>query len=155
MKSHASFEAYLSAQPARNRALIRALRAFVARVQPGLVEGVKWGNGCWLLDGGPIAYVYSDRDHVQFGFLRGSALTDPARRLLGNGQHVRHVKLRTADDLDAQAFAAWLREAVRLGPVRLGRKKAAGKKAAKKAGKKAPKRTARGRQRSSGASPSE
>lgn len=155
MKSHASFEAYLSAQPARNRALIRALRAFVARVQPGLTEGVKWGNGCWLLDGGPIAYVYSDRDHVQFGFLRGSALTDPARRLLGNGQYVRHVKLRTADDLDERAFAAWLREAVRLGPVRLGRKKAARKKAAKKAGKKVARKTARGRQRSSGASPSE
>ena len=159
MKSHASFEAYLSAQPARNRALIRALRAFVAQEQPGLVEGVKWGNGCWLLDGGPIAYVYSDKDHVQFGFLRGSALTDPGRRLLGNGQYVRHVKLRTADDLDAPAFAAWLREAVRLGPVRLGRKKSA-KRVAKKAGKKVAKRTAkkaraRGRQRSSGASPSE
>ena len=147
MKAHASFDAYLSAQPAQNRALIRALRAFVARAQPALVEGVKWGNGCWLLDGGPIAYVYSDKDHVQFGFLRGSALKDPERRLLGNGQYVRHVKLRTADDLDEQAFTAWLGEAVRLGPVRPGGKKVvkksaqrAAKKAAKKPGKKAAKK---------------
>ena len=152
MKSYASFDEYLAAQPARNRALIRALRAFVARIQPALVESVKWGNGCWLSDGGPVAYVYSDKDHVQFGFLRGSSLADPERRLLGNGQYVRHVKLRTPADLDERAFAAWLREAVELGPVRLGPKKAgqtvvrkAAKKVARKSGKKPARRGARPR----------
>jgi hypothetical protein len=122
MKAYASFDLYLADQPAKNRALIRALRAFVGRVEPGLVEGVKWGNGCWLADGGPVAYVYSDVDHVQFGFVRGSSLADPERRLLGQGQYVRHVKLRAAGDLDERAFSAWLREAVRLGPVRLGKR---------------------------------
>jgi len=146
MQSHASFELYLAAQSPRNRALIRAVRAFVARAQPGLVEGVKWGNGCWLLDGGPIAYVYADKDHVQFGFLRGSALTDPDRRLLGNGQYVRHVKLRTEADLDEKASAAWLGEAVRLGPVRPGGKrvvKKAAKKSAQRAAKKPGKKAAK------------
>ena len=139
MKSYASFDQYLAAQPARNRALIRALRGFVARVQPALVESVKWGNGCWLSDGGPIAYVYSDVDHVQFGFLRGSSLVDPARRLLGDGQYVRHVKVRAESDLDEKAFGAWLSEAVRLGPVRLGPRKSSStvRKSARKSAKKA------------------
>lgn len=132
MKAYASFDLYLADQPARNRALIRALRTFVAQTEPGLVESVKWGNGCWLSDGGPVAYVYSDVDHVQFGFVRGSALTDPDHRLLGQGQYVRHVKVRAPGDIDEPAFAAWLREAVSLGPVQLGKKKAT-KKVARKA----------------------
>ena len=131
MKAYASFDLYLADQPAKNRALIRALRTFVAKTEPELVESVKWGNGCWLLDGGPVAYVYSDVDHVQFGFVSGSALTDPDHRLIGQGQYVRHVKVRAPKDIDAPAFTAWLREAVSLGPVQLGKKKAA-KKAARK-----------------------
>jgi hypothetical protein len=122
MKAYASFDLYLADQPSKNRALIRRVRAFVARVAPGVVEGVKWGNGCWLLDGGPIAYVYSDKDHVQFGFVRGSALTDPAGKLLGQGQYVRHIKLRVPSDLDEEACTAWLLEAVRLGPVQPGKR---------------------------------
>lgn len=136
MKAHASFDLYLAAQAPKNRALLRALRSFVAAAEPGLVESVKWGNGCWLSDGGPVAYVYSDVDHVQFGFLRGASLADPDHRLLGQGQYVRHVKVRATKDIDAQAFRAWLREAVQLGPVRPGRKKSA-KASARKSAKKA------------------
>jgi hypothetical protein len=132
MKAYASFALYLADQPAKNRALIRALRAFVAQAEPGLVESVKWGNGCWLAEGGPVAYVYSDKDHVQFGFVRGSSLADPDGRLIGQGQYVRHVKVRAVKDIDEPAFATWLRQAVSLGPVQMSRKKAA-KKVARKA----------------------
>jgi hypothetical protein len=117
MKAYASFDLYLADQTPRNRAVIRALRAFVRKTAPGLAESVKWGNGCWLAGEGPVAYVYADRDHVQFGFLRGSAFADPGRLLVGNGQYVRHVKLREPADIDPRALRAFLLQAVRLGPV--------------------------------------
>ena len=113
MKKYASFDDYLDDQPAKNRALIRALRKFVKRVEPGLVESVKWGNGCWLKGKEPESYVYSAPDYVQFGFIRGSALKDPRGLLQGNGQYVRHVKVRKASDIDEDAFKALLRQAAR------------------------------------------
>jgi hypothetical protein len=125
MKAYASFELYLADQKPKNRAIIEALRAFVGRTAPKLEESVKWGNGCWLEDGGPIAYVYSDVDHVQFGFIRGSSLEDPKQLLEGNGAYVRHVKVRELDDIDERAFGALLRQAVRAGPVTRAPKKAA------------------------------
>ena len=113
MKSYASFDAYLEDQPSKNRAIIRALRRFVARAEPRLTEAVKWGNGCWVGPNGPVAYVYSGKDHVQFGFFRGAMLEDPKGLLEGKGAYVRHTKLRSASAIDERAFSALLRQAAR------------------------------------------
>jgi hypothetical protein len=112
MKAYANFDLYLAEQPPKNRAVIRALRAFVKRVTPDLVESVKWGNGCWLKGKVPVAYVYSDDGFVQFGFFRGSALEDPVGLLEGKAQNVRHVKVRKVGDIAPKAFGALLHQAV-------------------------------------------
>jgi len=111
MKTYASFDEYLKDQSPKNQAIIRALRRFVKRVQPGLDEAVKWGNGCWLGRDGPVAYVYSATGYVQFGFFRGSSLKDPKGLLEGSGRYVRHTKVRTSSGIDERAFAALLRQA--------------------------------------------
>jgi uncharacterized protein YdhG (YjbR/CyaY superfamily) len=77
MKRYESFDDYLKDQNSANQAIIRALRQFVKRAEPGLRESVKWGNGCWVGPGGPVAYVYSatgyDAVRIHSGiFLEGS-----------------------------------------------------------------------------------
>jgi hypothetical protein len=130
MKAYASFDDYLDDQPAKSRAIIRALRRFVKRAEPGLEESVKWGNGCWVKEktskgkakgkaakakapkgNVPVAYVFSAPDYVQFGFFRGSSLKDPRGLLEGNGQYVRHVKVRKVSAIDEKAFKDLLRQA--------------------------------------------
>ena len=111
MKTYASFDDYLKDQNPKNQAIIRALRQFVKRVEPGLSEAVKWGNGCWIGGNGPVAYVYSAPDYVQFGFFRGSSLKDPRGLLEGKGRYVRHTKVRESSEIDEWSFAALLRQA--------------------------------------------
>jgi hypothetical protein len=111
MKAYGSFDEYLEAQNSKNQAIIRALRKFVQRIEPGLSEAVKWGNGCWIGSKGPVAYVYSDAGYVQFGFFHGSSLEDPKELLEGKGQYVRHIKVRSTAAIDERAFAALLRQA--------------------------------------------
>lgn len=111
MKAYASFDDYVKDQNAKNRAIIRALRRFVKRVEPRLAEAVKWGNGCWVGSNGPVAYVYSAAGYVQFGFFRGSSLKDPKAVLEGKGRYVRHAKVYSPSDIDERAFAALLRQA--------------------------------------------
>jgi len=113
MTAYASFDDYLDAQSPENQAIIRALREFVRRTAPGLNEAVKWGNGCWVGENGPVAYVYSDTELVQFGFFNGSSLKDPRGLLEGKGRYVRHIKVRDRSAIDERAFAALLRQAVR------------------------------------------
>ena len=113
MKAYATFDLWFADQSPGNQRILRALRAFVRRVAPKLEESVKWGNGCWVKGASPVAYAYSDEDHVQFGFFRGATLTDPDGLLQGKGQYVRHVKVRRPEDIDERALAALLRQAIR------------------------------------------
>jgi hypothetical protein len=59
MKAYGSFDEYLEDQSVKNQEIIRALRTFVKRVEPGLREAVEWGNGCWIGTNGPVAYQSS------------------------------------------------------------------------------------------------
>ena len=52
--------------------------------------------------------------HVTFGFLRGTSLPDPAGLLQGTGKNVRHVKLRTAEDVKEPALRKLIEVAGRL-----------------------------------------
>ena len=113
MKAYASFDDYLADQSKANQPIIRSLRAFVKRIAPALTEFVKWGNGCWVKGKIPVAYVYSAPDYVQFGFFMGSALKDPNKLLEGSGRYVRHIKVRKSSEIDARAFAALLRQAIK------------------------------------------
>jgi hypothetical protein len=115
MKSYPSFDAYLADQPAKNQRLIRALRKFMRAAAPKLQEAVKWGNGCWLADGDkvPITGVYSDRDHVQFIFMRGALLKDPRKLLQGKGAYVRHIKVFKPSDMEGPYFASLTKQAIR------------------------------------------
>ena len=113
MKSYASFDDYLEDQNAKNQKIIRALRTFVKRVEPGLQEAVKWGNGCWIGKDGPVAYVYSDTGYVQFGFFNGAALKAPKGLLEGKARYVRHIKVHGPSDIDPRTFAALLKQAAR------------------------------------------
>ncbi len=115
MKAYESFDEYLEDQSSRNRAVIRGLRRLVKRVEPGLTEAVKWGNGCWVGSKGPVAYVYSAPEYVQFGFFRGSSLKDPRGLLEGKGRYVRHTKVRKRSDINERSFAALLRQAAGSG----------------------------------------
>jgi hypothetical protein len=115
MKMYGSFDDYLKDQSPTNQAIIRGLRRLVKRLEPGLSEAVKWGNGCWVGSNGPVAYVYSAPDYVQFGFFRGSSLKDPKGLLEGHGAYVRHTKVRKPSEIDERPFAALLRQAARSG----------------------------------------
>ena len=113
MKTFGSFDEYLKDQSPKNQAIIRGLRRLVKRVEPGLSETVKWGNGCWVGSNGPVAYVYSAPEYVQFGFFKGSSLNDPRGLFEGKGRYVRHTKVRSPSGINERSFAALLRQAAR------------------------------------------
>ncbi|HYV18763.1 MAG TPA: hypothetical protein VFC25_07020 [Verrucomicrobiae bacterium] len=57
MKGYADFDEYLQAQRPKNQAIIRALRGFVKRAQPGLSESVR-----------VLRHFFVDRSHSGSSF---------------------------------------------------------------------------------------
>ncbi len=97
--------------------VVKALLALVTRVVPDATVSIKWGQPVFDLCG-PIAWVKPAKAHVSFGFWRGAELTDHAGVLEG-GSRMRHVKITSPTELDAEVITAFLIEAARLN-VKLG-----------------------------------
>ena len=93
--------------------VVSAIDALVRNVAPEATASIKWAQPVYE-QGGPIAYVKAFGSSVNFGFWRGTELTDPDGRLEGTGDRMRHVKLTSPDDVDPQRFSAWVKEAVAL-----------------------------------------
>ena len=65
-------------------------------------------DGCPVVcvEDAPFAQVNVFTTHVNVGFFHGADLHDPAGLLQGSGKHMRHVKLRPGDEVDALALRA-------------------------------------------------
>ena len=59
----------------------------------------------------PFAYVNVFTSHANVGFFRGASLADPAHLLQGNGQFMRHVKLRPDTLTDSAALTRLIESA--------------------------------------------
>jgi hypothetical protein len=51
------------------------------------------------------------RDHVNLGFHQGASLSDPEGLLEGEGKQMRHIKIRSLNDLMNPAIRAYIQEA--------------------------------------------
>jgi hypothetical protein len=108
----ASVEDLLARCTPEVRRLVEAARRAVLAAVPGATERLRAGWGILGYDAPRyFAYVAPQRDHVRLGFERGVLLVDPAGLLEGRGTQVRHVVIRSAQDLRRPALLALLRQA--------------------------------------------
>lgn len=113
MKEFKTFAQWAADQRTSQKKMISALRKLVKKAAPTLVESVKWGNGVWLGEEWPVAFLHAKDDHLQFGFFGGSGLSDPKGLLKGSGKYIKHIKVYTLDDIDEAAFSRLIRQAAR------------------------------------------
>ena len=60
---------------------------------------------------GSICSVMPHEDWVNVQFLQGTSLEDPGGLLEGTGKTMRHVKVRSVDEMDPEALSALVRQA--------------------------------------------
>lgn len=98
------------------------LRALIKEADPTVVEDIKWrkpsnpaGVPVWSHDG-ILCTGETYKDHVKLTFMEGAALDDPSGLFnAGHGGGTRRaIDLHEGDTVDAAAFKALIREAVRL-----------------------------------------
>ena len=89
------------------------LRDVVRSAAPSLKESMKWGQPVYE-DNGPVCYFRSNADHLTFGFWRGTELDDPAQRLEGEGDRMKHLKIHGADEVTGESLDDFVRQGVDL-----------------------------------------
>ncbi len=102
-------------------ATLRRVRAIVRDADPGIVEEWKWvkpthpGTPVWSLDGG-ICTGEAYKSVVKLTFFKGASLADPSGLFNSSleGKVRRAIDIREGDEIDADALAGLVREAVAL-----------------------------------------
>jgi hypothetical protein len=106
-------DAYIRAKNPKLRPVAQGLRALVEKAAPKLKEGVNaWGLPMFD-SGGAFGYFTIGNNHVTFGLYSGASLDDPEMLLEGTGKNLRHVKLRTMEDLSRHGLQKLVKSAVR------------------------------------------
>ncbi len=100
--------------PATLRALAQDLRHLVKTQVPQANESVNaWGIPTFSLVGS-FAFFLIAKSHLSLGFALGTSLKDPHHLLEGTGKNLRHVKIRTREDLSQPGLAELILDAARL-----------------------------------------
>lgn len=110
MEDNGTFEDAIAAAPPKMKDIARAARKLVAKVMPGVTE-VPWvGQKNVGYGVGPkkmsehFAYIMPHTHYVNLGFMYGADLDDPHGLLEGEGKKLRHIKLKSVDDLNDPAI---------------------------------------------------
>ena len=89
------------------------LRKLLHKAAPTTKESVKWAQPVYESNG-PFAYIKAFKSTVNFGFWRGTELDDPNNLLVGDGDRMKHVKLKTVKDINGPAFTDFVKQAIAL-----------------------------------------
>lgn len=97
--------------------VVERLRQVILEIHPEACEVVRLGDraatyGCGprkMIDG--YAYILPYKSWVNLGFYRGTSLGDPENLLEGTGARMRHVKMRSVEDVQRPGVRGLIREA--------------------------------------------
>lgn len=109
-----ALDAYIRQLPKHQQAIVHAVRQVALDAVPKLSEDLKWGRPTFLLGSRRLAVVYGAGEHVKLGFFDAVALGDAGAAAEGTGKRMRHLKLRTTDDVEAGSLTTLFRAAARL-----------------------------------------
>jgi hypothetical protein len=122
-KSGAAIDAYVEKKNPKLQSVTDAVRALVRKAVPKSSEAINpWGVPIFVWNG-VLCYLMVGKNHVTFGFPRGTALRDPTKLLQGTGKNMRHVKLREVSDVHDANLKQLILQAKRLNreqPITFG-----------------------------------
>lgn len=94
-----AIDAYVAQRNPALKGVVADVRRLVKKTVPASAEAINpWGIPVFELNG-TLCFLMVAKQHVSLGFSQGTSLPDPAKLLEGTGKNVRHVKLRTPEQV--------------------------------------------------------
>ncbi|MNM57409.1 hypothetical protein D3C81_686080 [compost metagenome] len=96
----------------QNYEIVESIRALMRKTFEKLSEEVKYG-GILFTSGIQFCGVFAYKEHVTVEFGSGAKIADPLGFLEGSGKGRRHIKLRSAAQINEKNLAVYLSLALR------------------------------------------
>jgi hypothetical protein len=113
VETRVNIETYSSKLEAEIASLVIETRRFVLDLVPEAIERYKWSHP-WYEYNGSFCYIMGFSKHINLGFPRGAELVDRFSFLEGTGKGMRHVKIRSTEDLQDPDIAKLVMASVEL-----------------------------------------
>ncbi len=114
MPSKKTFDDWLNDVDDRLKPLAVELRRMFLEAAPDLRESIKWESPCFEKKL-RVFYIASQGDrYVTLGLWQGALLPNPEGLIQGTGKRMRHVKIRSLEELKAPTLGRIIRQAVEI-----------------------------------------
>jgi hypothetical protein len=113
-----SFEDLLDITEESLKPIVQALREMILNVDPDACEVVRLGDRAATYGVGPrkmiegYAYILPYTSWGNLGFYRGAILEDPNNLLEGTGKKLRHIKIRSIDEVGQEEIRQLVQSAL-------------------------------------------
>ena len=103
---------YINNAPKEQKEIMEAIRKLIHESVPGVTEEFKWSRPVFKSDK-DFAYLKTAKAYVTLGFFNFQKLNDPKNLLEGTGKDMRHIKLKSINDVDKKLLIEWFKASVK------------------------------------------
>ena len=113
-----TFEELLEITPDHLKSILLGLRELIKNIHPETVEVVRMGDRAATYGLGPkkmiegYAYILPHKKWVNLGFFKGALLPDPANLLEGTGAKMRHIKIKSIEEVEKSEIKMLIEKAI-------------------------------------------
>ncbi len=99
---------YIEQAPSPQQEIMKLLRNIIHENVDGVVESYKWSRPIFSTEK-DFAYLLCNKNHVNLGISRNfDKLNDPHGYLEGTGKTMRHIKLKSVEEVGKLPLKEWL-----------------------------------------------
>jgi hypothetical protein len=91
----------------------KELRKVILNAVPDFNEVIKWRMPVYEKNGN-VCSIAVYKDHINLEFFQGVELNDPEQLLQGTGKKMRHIKIKSRDEIKVNSIKSLLNQAVKL-----------------------------------------
>jgi len=104
---------YISTLEDWQAGIVTDLDKLILSAAPKITSSIKWAQPVYELNE-PVAFIKAAKKHVTIGFWRGIELDDAKELLEGEGQKMRHVKIKNGASIPKAELKKMVKQAVKL-----------------------------------------
>jgi hypothetical protein len=104
---------YIASLPSPQREICQSLRELILENFPQIREEFKHNYPAYYYEGKRICSTGGFKRHANLELDYGAHLDDPQGRVVGVGKNIRHIKIRSLEEVDRDYFSDLLQQSIK------------------------------------------
>lgn len=102
---------YVNNADSKQKELLEQIRALIHKSVPDTRENIKWGFPVFSKNK-DFAYLRFAKKHITLGFYHIDKIDDPDQLLEGDGNTLKHIKIKSSADINEELLTKWFKSII-------------------------------------------